>query len=122
MTDKVPLGPVRTARRAPKWSELRDVVQFRRPRFGRTARRLTGALTVRDLRAAAQRTTPRAVFHYVDGAAEEEITAARNLAAYRRVTFHPDALRSVADPDTSVELSARGSRCPWCSLPPATPG
>ncbi|WP_245820925.1 alpha-hydroxy acid oxidase [Geodermatophilus pulveris] len=88
----------------PRWSELREVVQFRRPRLGRTARRLEHALTVRDLRAAARRTTPRAVFDYVDGAAEEEITAARNVAAYRRVTFLPDALRPVADPDTSVEL------------------
>jgi L-lactate dehydrogenase (cytochrome) len=104
MMDKPSLEPVRTVRQVPRWSELRDVVQFRRPRAGRTARRLERALTIRDLRAAAQRTTPRAVFDYVDGAAEEEITAARNLAAYRRVTFHPDALRSVADPDMSVEV------------------
>ncbi len=104
MTDRVPLRPVSTVRQAPKWSELRELVQFRKPRLSRTARRLESALTVRDLRAVAQRTTPRAVFDYVDGAAEEEITAARNVAAYRRVTFHPDALRSVAEPDTSVEL------------------
>ena len=104
MMGKAPLEPVSTARQLPRWSELREVVQFRRPRLGRTARRLERALTVRDLRAAARRTTPRAVFDYVDGAAEEEITAARNVAAYRRVTFLPDALRSVADPDTSVEL------------------
>ncbi|WP_456879892.1 alpha-hydroxy acid oxidase [Geodermatophilus sp. SYSU D00779] len=104
MADKAPLGPVPTVRQVPRWSELREVVQFRRPRLGRTARRLEHALTVRDLRAAARRTTPRAVFDYVDGAAEEEITAARNVAAYRRVTFLPDALRSVADPDPSVGL------------------
>ncbi|MGR6964383.1 alpha-hydroxy acid oxidase [Geodermatophilus sp. URMC 61] len=104
MAGKAPLGPVSTARQVPRWSELREVVQFRRPRLGRTARRLEHALTVRDLRAAARRTTPRAVFDYVDGAAEEEITAARNVAAYRRVTFLPDALRSVADPDPGVEL------------------
>jgi L-lactate dehydrogenase (cytochrome) len=104
MTGTAPLPPVSTTRQLPKWSELRQVVQFRRPRLGRTARRLEHALSVRDLRAAARRTTPRAVFDYVDGAAEEEITAARNLAAYRRVTFHPEALRSVAHPDLSVEL------------------
>jgi L-lactate dehydrogenase (cytochrome) len=104
MVGKAPLEPVSTVRQVPRWSELREVVQFRRPRLGRTARRLEHALTVRDLRAAARRTTPRAVFDYVDGAAEEEITAARNVAAYRRVTFLPDALRSVADPDPSVEL------------------
>jgi L-lactate dehydrogenase (cytochrome) len=104
MVGEPPLEPVSTVRQVPRWSELREVVQFRRPRLGRTARRLEHALTVRDLRAAARRTTPRAVFDYVDGAAEEEITAARNVAAYRRVTFLPDALRSVADPDPSVEL------------------
>jgi L-lactate dehydrogenase (cytochrome) len=101
----------------PRWSELREVVQFRRPRLGRTARRLAHALTVRDLRAAARRTTPRAVFDYVDGAAEEEITAARNVAAYRRVTFLPDALRSVADPDPGVELSGRRIAMPLVFAP-----
>ncbi|MGY1836526.1 alpha-hydroxy-acid oxidizing protein [Blastococcus sp. SYSU DS0510] len=104
MVDRAPLEPVSIARQVPRWSELREVVQFRRPRLGRTPRRLEHALSIRDLRAAATRTTPRAVFDYVDGAAEEEITAARNVAAYRRVTFQPDALRSVAEPDPGVEL------------------
>ncbi|MGY1815708.1 alpha-hydroxy acid oxidase [Blastococcus sp. SYSU D00820] len=101
----------------PRWSELRDVVQFRRPLRGRTARRLAHALSIRDLRAAARRTTPRAVFDYVDGAAEEEITAARNITAYRRVTFLPDALRSVADPDPGVELLGRRIAMPLVFAP-----
>ncbi|HEX2075193.1 MAG TPA: alpha-hydroxy acid oxidase [Geodermatophilus sp.] len=104
MTADIPLAPISTLRQVPKWSEVREVVQFKRSALGRTARRLAGALTIRDLRKAARRTTPRSVFDYVDGAAEEEITAARNVAAYRRVSFQPDALRSVADPDTSVEV------------------
>jgi L-lactate dehydrogenase (cytochrome) len=107
MPAKIPLAPISTARQIPRWSELREVVQFRTPQPGRTARRLSRALTVEHLRQAARRTTPRSVFDYVDGAAEEEITAARNLAAYRRVVFRPDALRSVADPDTSVEVLGR---------------
>jgi L-lactate dehydrogenase (cytochrome) len=107
MPADIPLSPISTARQIPRWSELREVVQFRRPQPGRTARRLSRALTVEDLRRAARRTTPRSVFDYVDGAAEEEITAARNIAAYRRVVFRPDALRSVADPDTSVEVLGR---------------
>jgi L-lactate dehydrogenase (cytochrome) len=101
----------------PRWSELRDLVQFRRPLLGRTARRLRHTLSVRDLRAAARRTTPRAVFDYVDGAAEEEITAARNVAAYRRVTFLPDALRSVAEPDPGVELLGRRIAMPLAFAP-----
>jgi L-lactate dehydrogenase (cytochrome) len=107
MEGEAPLATVPTARQVPRWSELREVVQFRRPQLGRTARRLQSALTIRDLRAAARRTTPRAVFDYVDGAAEEEITAARNVAAYRRIAFRPDALRPVAEPETAVELLGR---------------
>lgn len=107
MAAKIPLAPISTARQLPKWSELRKVVQFKRPEVNRAARRLRGALTIADLRTAATRTTPRSVFDYVDGAAEEEITAARNLAAFRRVVLRPEALRSVADPDTSVELLGR---------------
>jgi L-lactate dehydrogenase (cytochrome) len=110
MPEDIPLAPISTTRQLPRWSELREVVQFRRPRGGPTARRLSRALTVADLRKAATRTTPRSVFDYVDGAAEEEITAARNVAAYRRVVFRPDALRSVADPDTSVQVL--GKRLP----------
>ena len=110
MTDTAPLAPLATVRQVPNWAELREVVQFRKPRLGRTRRRLERALSIRGLRDAARRTTPRAVFDYVDGAAEEEITAARNVAAYRRATFHPDALRSVAEPDPSVALL--GQRIP----------
>ncbi|MBG0564718.1 alpha-hydroxy-acid oxidizing protein [Actinoplanes sp. NEAU-A11] len=117
MTEKPPLAPVKTVRHLPKWSELRGLVQFRKPRLSRTERRLARALSVSDLRAAARRTTPRAVFDYVDGAAEEEITAARNIAAYRRVTFHPDALRSVADPDLTVPLLGRRIAMPLVFAP-----
>ena len=117
MTDRSPLAPVRTARQVPRWSEIREVVQFRRPQLGRTARRLRNALSIRDLREAARHTTPRAVFDYVDGAAEEEITAARNVAAYRRVTFHPDSLRSVADPDPSVQVLGRRIAMPLVFAP-----
>jgi L-lactate dehydrogenase (cytochrome) len=92
-------------------------VQFRRPELNPRARRLHRSLSIRDLRTAATRTTPRAVFDYVDGAAEEEITAARNLAAYRRVTLHPDALSSVADPDTGVELLGRRIPIPLVLAP-----
>ncbi|WP_448619185.1 alpha-hydroxy acid oxidase [Geodermatophilus sp. URMC 65] len=117
MVGKAPLPPITTVRQVPRWSEIRDVVQFRRPQLGGNARRLANALSVRDLREAARHTTPRAVFDYVDGAAEEEITAARNVAAYRRVTFLSDALRSVADPDPSVEVLGRRIAMPLVFAP-----
>ncbi|WP_051572081.1 alpha-hydroxy acid oxidase [Cryptosporangium arvum] len=111
------LAPIATVRQIPSWSELREVVQFRRPRLGRTRRRLERSHSIRDLREAARRTTPRAVFDYVDGAAEEEITAARNVAAYRRITFRPDALRSVASPDSSIILLGQRIAMPLMFAP-----
>src|SRR3712207_2697827 len=116
-TETPALGPVPTPRQLPKWSELRDLAQFKRPELRFTERRLANSLTIRDLRRAATRTTPRAIFDYVDGAAEEEITAARNIEAYRRVTFRPDALTSVADPDPSVELLGRRIALPLVFAP-----
>jgi L-lactate dehydrogenase (cytochrome) len=47
------------------------------------------------------------VFDYVDGAAEDEISAERNLRAFADLTFHPDALRPVDNPDPSIELFGR---------------
>ncbi len=99
--------PVRTIRRRPRWSELRQNIQFRGVTLDPTKRRLANALSIDDLRRIARRTTPKSVFDYVDGAAEDEISADRNLQAYRDLTFHPDALRPVDDPDLSVELFGR---------------
>ncbi|WP_138444766.1 alpha-hydroxy acid oxidase [Sinomonas susongensis] len=94
--------PVR--RQLPKVSEVRELLQFRAPVLDPVRRRLEGALTIEDLRKIGRRTTPRAVFDYVDGAAEFEVTAQRNLAAFRNVEFVPETLNSVADPDLSTEL------------------
>lgn len=107
MAGRIPLAEISRARQVPKWSQLRELVQFRVPALSPRRRRLDNALTIADLRRAARRTTPRSVFDYVDGSAEEEITAGRNIAAYRRATLRPEPLRSVADPDTSVELFGR---------------
>ncbi len=90
MVGKAPLEPVSTVGLVPWGSVLREVVLFRRRRLGRTARRLEHALTVRDLRAAARRTTPRAVFDYVDGAAPGAIVV-RERPPYRSGT--PDGCR-----------------------------
>jgi L-lactate dehydrogenase (cytochrome) len=101
------LPDVPVVRRRPRWAEVRQNLKFRGAGLNPVTRRLDGALSIGDLRRAARRTTPRSVFDYVDGAAEDEITADRNVQAYRSLIFHPDGLRSVDNPDTSVELFGR---------------
>lgn len=47
------------------------------------------AVNIADLRRAAQRRLPRAVFEYVDGGAEGEVTLRENVRAFEDVTFRP---------------------------------
>jgi L-lactate dehydrogenase (cytochrome) len=105
------------ARRLPRWSEVRELVQFRRPTADPVRRRLESALTIGDLRRIASRTTPRAVFDYVDSSADEGVTVARNRAAFRDVTFLPEALHAVNDPDLSTVLLGKRITMPFVFAP-----
>jgi L-lactate dehydrogenase (cytochrome) len=105
------------ARRLPRWSELRPLIRRRSFEPSPVRRRLARALTVADLRAAARRQVPRAVFDYVDGAAEAEISLARARTAYRNVEFVPRVLRDVGDVDTTTEVLGRTSALPLVLAP-----
>ena len=66
-----------TTRRRPRLSELRELLKPRRLPLDRTERGLATAHTIGDLRRVARRRTPRAVFDYTDGAAEQELSLHR---------------------------------------------
>ncbi|OBB83491.1 alpha-hydroxy-acid oxidizing enzyme [Mycobacterium colombiense] len=83
-------------RRVPKVRDLAPLLQFKRPRFNATRRRLDAAYTIEDLRAIAKRRTPRAAFDYADGAAEDELSLQRARQAFRDIEFHPTILRDVS--------------------------
>ena len=97
-------APAPTKRQLLQLSELSELLQFRAPTLDPVKRRLESALTIPDLRAVAMKTTPRAVFDYVDGAADAEVTARRNREAFTNAVFMPEGLRSVANPDLSTVL------------------
>jgi L-lactate dehydrogenase (cytochrome) len=104
-------------RQIPKWSEIREVLQFRRIELNPVERRLSRAFTIADLRESAKKTTPRAVFNYTDGAAEEEITIARCRQAFRDIEFVPSVLRDVSSPDPTTELFGRQLAFPLVLAP-----
>jgi L-lactate dehydrogenase (cytochrome) len=104
-------------RQIPKWSELRELLQFRRLELDPVERRLARAFTIADLREGAKKTTPRAVFNYTDGAAEEEITIARCRQAFRELEFVPSVLRDVSSPDPTTELFGRQLAFPLVLAP-----
>jgi len=91
-------------RRVPRPRELAPLIRFRRPQLDATARRLSKALTIEDLRTLAKRRTPKAAFDYTDGAAEEELSLSRARQAFRDIEFHPTILRDVAAVDTGRQV------------------
>jgi len=84
--------------------EMRKLIQLRGVTLDATQRRLGNCHDVADLREAARRRIPRPVFDYVDGAADEEIAVAANMAAFRSWRFLPRVLAGVAAADTSAPL------------------
>src|ERR1700691_644429 len=84
--------------------EMRRLVRLRTVPLDARARRLGSCYDIADLRLAAKRRIPRPVFDYVDGAADEEIAVAANVAAFRSWRFLPRVLAGVGSADTSAAL------------------
>ncbi len=57
-----------------------------------------------DFRALAQAKLPSPLFHYIDGAADDEVTYRRNTSAYEQCDLIPNVLAGVEEIDTSVEV------------------
>lgn len=96
---------------------LQSVLRLRGLEFDPVARRLSRAANVADLRRIARRQLPRGVFDYVDGAAEDEVTMARNAAAFRRLQFRPRVLRDVGAIDTATTLLGKPLAYPLVLAP-----
>jgi L-lactate dehydrogenase (cytochrome) len=106
-----------TRRRLPRWHELRPYLRTGPMRLSAVERRLASAATVWDLRSLARRHVPRAVFDYVDGAAESEISVRRSRDAFARVEFVPSVLTDVSAVDTSTMILGRRSAMPLVFAP-----
>jgi len=110
-------GSCVATRRLPRPAELRDLLKPRRLPLSPVERGLAQAHTIWDLRAVARRRTPRAVFDYTDGAAEEELSLRRAREAFAGVQFLPNVLRDVANVDLGVEVLGRRSELPFLFSP-----
>lgn len=81
--------------------------------------RLADCHNIDDFRLLARQRLPWPVFDYIDGAADDELTKARNTAAYADCDLVPDVLAGVAEIDTSVEILGRRSALPVILSPTA---
>ncbi|WP_340107650.1 alpha-hydroxy acid oxidase [Pikeienuella sp. HZG-20] len=81
--------------------------------------RLNQCHNFHDFRELARRRLPRPIFDYIDGAADDERTKARNTAAFDEVDLVPNVLRGVADIDLSVTVMGKTLAMPFYCSPTA---
>lgn len=88
-------------------------------RLSYSVRRLDQCHNIADFRELARRRLPFPVFHYIDGAADDETTKDRNTAAFADVDLVPSVLAGVQDIDMSVTVLGRTSPLPLMLSPTA---
>ena len=81
--------------------------------------RLSDCHNIDDFRKLAKARLPWPVFDYIDGAADDEITKARNTSAFDTVDLVPDVLAGVGEIDTSCTIMGRKSALPLMLSPTA---
>lgn len=81
--------------------------------------RLDQCHNIDDFRRLAKARLPGPVFHYIDGAADDEVTRRRNTVAYEACDLVPDVLAGVADIDMSVEVMGKRIAMPLFLSPTA---
>jgi L-lactate dehydrogenase (cytochrome) len=72
-----------------------------------------------DFRRLAKRRLPYPVFHYIDGAADDEVTYRRNTAAFEACDLIPNVLRGVETIDMSVTVMGKRIALPIFLSPTA---
>lgn len=79
-------------------------------------RRLQNCHNVEDLRLLAKQRLPGPIFHYIDGAADDEITYRRNTSSFDDCDLVPNVLAGVENVDMSVTVMGQKLDLPiFCS-------
>lgn len=79
--------------------------------------RLAQAFSIADLRLIAKRRLPRAVFEFIDGGSEDEITLRENRSAFERIRLVPRVLNDVSAPDMRTTLAGKMAQAPIVIAP-----
>ena len=81
--------------------------------------KLSNCHNFQDFRKLARRRLPSPIFHYIDGAADDEITHRRNTLAYDDVDLVPSVLTGVENVDLSTTIFGRKIELPLYCAPTA---
>ena len=80
---------------------------------------LSDCHSFQDFRKLAKQKLPSPIFHYIDGAADDEITYQRNTSAFNDVDLVPNVLAGVEEVDMSVEVMGQKLGLPVYCAPTA---
>jgi L-lactate dehydrogenase (cytochrome) len=100
-----------------KPSEIRTLLQFRRPEISSAARAVVRSATIEDLRREACRRWPRGVRDYVEGGADGEVSLRRNREGFEGFDLVPATLRDVSAVDMRTTLLGCTSTAPFALAP-----
>jgi isopentenyl diphosphate isomerase/L-lactate dehydrogenase-like FMN-dependent dehydrogenase len=78
--------------------------------------------SIEDLRQAARRRLPRAIFDFIDGGAQDEVTLRHNLADFHRLNLLPRVLTDVAKRNQAVTVLGQRLESPLILAPTGLPG
>ena len=81
--------------------------------------KLTQCHNFQDFRKLAKKRLPSPIFHYIDGAADDEVTYKRNSLAYDHIDLVPNVLRGVKDVDLSTTIFGKKIDMPLYCAPTA---
>ena len=73
----------------------------------------------KDFRKLAKRKLPSPIFHYIDGAADDEVTYRRNTEAYEQCDLIPNVLTGVENIDMSTTVMGKKIDMPLYLAPTA---
>jgi L-lactate dehydrogenase (cytochrome) len=104
-----------------KPSEVRSLIQPRRPPAPHGVRRLARCYSIDDLRRVARRRLPAAALAYLEGGGEDEYTLRRNRDGFDEVELVPRVLCDVARIDTTTELFGATLPAPIVLAPVGAP-
>jgi L-lactate dehydrogenase (cytochrome) len=100
-----------------KVGEAVGLLELKSGRPGDEAERLRRCHSFDDMRHQARRRLPRAIFDYVDGAADDEVVLTRNRDAFKRVALTPRCLRGNVDVDLGSTMLGAPSALPIAIAP-----
>ena len=103
------------------WGDLRNARSIAQRRFSPAAN-AERCVTIDDLRTVAKRRLPRPVFDYMDGAAGDELTLARNRSDLQRYIVRPKVLPGGDDVDLSTTVLGHPVAVPVLGAPTGMSG